>query len=89
MHFPGNSKMPLTSESYVDLRISDINLSQYIGITMSADNVEKICDSLLYRDPYPGCTCGHTDYHEDEPSIYLLLKFTFYIFKIGRKAYFN
>lgn len=67
MTLPANSKHQLPSERYVDLQISDFSLSQYHGFTTLSNNCEKICDSILYEDPYPDCTCGHEEYHEDEP----------------------
>lgn len=62
-----NSKVQLPTENNVDLQISNYSLLQYHGITVSTDVQEKIYDSILYKDPYPECTCGYDEYHTDGP----------------------
>lgn len=73
MSYPSNSKLQLSQESYVDLQISDFSLSMYDRVTTPMGTNEAICDSVLYEDPYPSCTCGHKEYHEDEPGKYFFI----------------
>lgn len=56
------------SDNFTDLQLSDTTLSQYNGVTVLPSEIQENCDSILYKDPYPNCTCGHRDYHEDGPS---------------------
>lgn len=55
--------MPMQAEGYLDLQIYDPSLAVYRGVTHLADCGEKISDSVLYKDPYPECTCGHREIH--------------------------
>ncbi|XP_074041955.1 uncharacterized protein isoform X2 [Leptinotarsa decemlineata] len=47
------------------MSISDKHLFEYASkIGKAADEVEKVFDSLLYKDPYPECTCGSIESDE-------------------------
>ncbi|CAG9861193.1 unnamed protein product [Phyllotreta striolata] len=53
--------------SYTDMSISDRHLIEFISTTAKPKNeVEKISYSVLYKDPYPECTCGSKGAKEDE-----------------------
>lgn len=46
-------------ESDTSSNIGDASLLDFGSVISKSNNCDKVCNSELYRDPYPDCTCGY------------------------------